>query len=344
MNMRELKAVADGESFSPIYLFYGQETFLASFYSRRLCDRANERFGMADFNFCEVEGDKIGLEALADMLEAMPMFAERKCLLLKDYDFAALNKEDSAFFLSCLETMPDTTVLVMSYPNLSFGEKEKKWLPLIETVKKRGIAAECSSPTQSELTAWLCKLAQRNNASVTDDTARYLIERVGNDMRRLKAEITKLSALADGEILREHIDAVAIGQLDAKVYDMVRALSQRKFAEAHRLLDALFESGEEPEMILGAIAGSFADIYRAKLGHAAGITPGDIALDFGLKNKEFRIRNAMKEAGRFTDAYLYRCVEIITLADNELKRSAADRKLVFEKLIARIAAAGVLNG
>lgn len=344
MTMRELKAVADGPLVAPLYLFYGEESFLSSFYSRRLCDRANEQFGMADFNFCELEGDKVSLDALADMLEAMPMFAQGKCILLKDFDFAALNKEDASFFLSCLETMPDTTVLVMSYPNLNFDGKDKKWVPLLEAVGKRGTVAECSSPSTSELSLWVCRSAERNGAMLTNDNARYLLERVGTDMRRLRMEIGKLSALADGEILQHHIDAVAVKQLEAKVYDMVRALSARKFNEVYRLLDALFESGEEPELILGAVAGNFADIYRAKLGRGAGKSEREIAADFGLKGREFRIRNAMRDAGRYTERYLYRCIEIITLADNELKNSRGEPKMVFEKLIARIAAAGVLNG
>ncbi len=344
MNMRELKQISDDNGLVSLYLFFGEESFLSSFYSRRLCDRVNETFGMADFNFSEPEGDKVSVETLADMLEAMPMFAEGKCILLKDFDFASLSKDDSAFFLSCLENIPSTTVLIMSYPNLVFDKKDKKWAPLVDLVGKHGQVAECSTPSTSELVLWLCKAAERNGATLSNDNARYLLEKVGTDMRRLRGEISKLSALADGEILQEHMDAVAVKQLDAKVYDMVRLLIARKFQEVYPALSELLEAGEEPELILGAITGNYADLYRAKLGRSAGKPEGEIAADFGLKGREFRIRNAIRESGRFNEAYLYRCIAVLQEADSELKNSRGEPKLIFEKMIARMAAAGVLNG
>ena len=342
MNMRELNDLASKAPFLPFTLFYGEESFLISFYARRLCDRANETFGMADFNFCELEGDKIAVDELADVMEAMPMFAAYKCVLLKDFDFGGLNKDDADFFLRCAGEMPESTVLVMTYSNLSVDPKNKKWEPLFDLVRKRGRVAECGIPSRDELSGWIAKAAEKDNATIERNTAYYLMDRVGTDMRRLRMEIAKLAACANGEILPEHIDAIAVKLLDAKVYDMVRALSARRFPEAYRGLSDIYEMGEEPEMILGAVAGAFADIYRAKLGVRAGKTAKEIAADF--KVKDFRVTNAMRDSSRFSEAYLCRCIEVVTLADNELKKSPPDKKIVLEKMIAQIAAAGSLNG
>jgi len=341
VNIRELNALINGDKLSPITLFYGEEPFLISSYSRRLCDKANEIFGMADFNFREIEGDKVSLEELADTMESLPMFAEGKCVFLKDFDFGALNKDDAEFFLRCASEMTNT-VFVMSYSNLHFDEKSKKWEPLFVFVKEHGTLAHCVTPSREELAAWLIKKAVQCNATLERDTAYYLLDRVGTDMSRLRMETEKLAACADGEILPSHIDAVAVKQLDAKVYDMVRALSSRRFKEAYMLLADIFEMGEEPELILGAVAGSFADIYRSKLGARAGKTAREMAADF--KIKDFRVTNALRDANRFSEPYLVRCIEILTQTDNELKNSSTDKKTVLEKAVAQIAAAGALNG
>ena len=342
MTMRELNTLVQSGAFVPFTLFYGDEPFLISFYARRLCDKANETFGMADFNFTELEGDKVTVESLADVMEAMPMFAPSKCVLLKDFDFAGLNKDDADFFLRCAEEMPDTTVLVLTYSNLSVDPKSKKWEPLFDLVRRRGRLCDCCTPSRDELCVWLMKAAEREGASLDRDNACYLLDRVGTDMRRLRMEMGKLSAYADGEILPEHIDAIAVKQLDAKVYDMVRALSSRRFQESYHILAEIVEMGEEPEGILGAVGGTFADIYRAKLGNRAGKSAKEIAADFKLK--DFRVTNALRDGNRYSEAYLTRCIEIVTETDNELKKSPPDKKIVLEKMIAQIAAAGALNG
>lgn len=341
MTMQELKKISDSENFAPIYVFYGDETFLSAFYSKRLCDNVNLFYGMADFNFSEFEGDKVKLETLVDTIEAMPMFAEKKCVLVKDFPVDSLNTDDLSFITDCLKNSPDTTVLVFVYHNLLPQTSGTKWSAFFEAVKtNHGVVAVCDKPSNKEMILWLRKAAELNNATLSDQSAEYILERCGTDMRVLRNEITKLSSYADGEILPEHIDAIAVKNLDANVYDMVKCVTTRRFTQAFEILSDMLDMGIEGSVILGTLSGAFADIYRAKAGKDAGKTAKEIAADFGIK-REFRVTNAMRDASRFTDEYIYKCIEAVAAADAELKSYVIDEKLVFEKLFATIAEAGV---
>lgn len=341
MNMQELKRISDSKSFAPIYVFYGEETFLSAFYSKRLCDNVNETYGMADFNFSEFEGDKVKLETLVDTIEAMPMFAERKCVLIKDFPVVSLNSDDISFITDCLKNSPESTVAVFAYHNILPQKSNDKWSAFFDAITSNGgILVECSKPSHKDMILWLRKAADMNGAMITDESAEYMLERCGTDMRVLRNEITKISAFADGEILPEHIDKIAVKNLDANVYDMVKCVTTRRFTQAFTILSDMLDMGIEGSIILGTLSGAFADIYRAKLGMDAGKSAKDIASDFGIK-KEFRVTNAMRDAARFTDAYIYKCIEAVAAADAELKSYTVDEKLVFEKLFSVIAEAGV---
>lgn len=341
VNMQELKKISDSENFAPIYIFYGEETFLSAFYSKRLCDNVNSFYGMADFNFSEFEGDRIKLETLVDTVEAMPMFAEKKCVLVKDFPVESFNSDDISFITDCLKNSPESTVLIFVYHNILPQKSNGKWSEFFDAIaSNHGVIAECSKPSHREMVLWLRKAAELNNATLSDESAEYLLERCGTDMRALRNEITKLSAFADGEILPEHIDSIAIKNLDANVYDMVKCVTTRRFTQAFTILSDMLDMGIEGSVILGTLSGAFADIYRAKVGKDAGKTAKEIAADFGIK-REFRITNAMRDASRFTDEYIYKCIEAVAAADAELKSYVVDEKLVFEKLFAVIAEAGV---
>jgi len=279
------------------------------------------------------------------MIEAVPMFAERKCILLKDFPVSSLSDDELNMLISCIENMPQSTVLILTYANMQFDKGNKKNVRLLETVKAKGKIAVCDTPNKEELSMWIMRMAKMFDASIEQDNAFYLFERIGTDMRRLRSEMPKIASYAAGEILPAHIDAIAVKQPDAGVYDMVRSISRNNFKEAYSELDELFALGLEAEFILGSIAGAYADLYIAKLAKKSGKTVKDVVLDLGYKqNSDFRVKNAMRDEARYSDRFLTECIKLIDNADKKLKSFSTDPKLVLEELIAAIAAAGAENG
>ena len=79
----ELKKQIKEKAFAPLYFLYGEEKYLISHYAAALVDKALGK-NYSDFNFQSFDGGKATVDEIADAVQALPMFAERKCVLVKD--------------------------------------------------------------------------------------------------------------------------------------------------------------------------------------------------------------------------------------------------------------------
>ena len=77
-------------------------------------------------------------------------------------------------------------------------------------------------------------------------------------------------------------------------------------------------------MILSALISSFADLYRAKAALAAGLGQAELEKDFGYRKGDFRVKNALRDAGRFSAGYLRHALRVLGEADALLKSSRLD--------------------
>lgn len=85
-------------------------------------------------------------------------------------------------------------------------------------------------------------------------------------MRGLIPEIEKIAAYAKHErITIADIDAVAEPVLDARVFDMTRAVTERKYDRAAAVLGDLLRMQTEPIAILAVLGKELRKLYTARL-------------------------------------------------------------------------------
>ena len=78
----------------------------------------------SDFNFQAFDGGKASIDEIADAAQALPLFAERKCVLVKDLNVEALNAGELAKLYQLLEELSETTVLIISQSTLEIDAKK----------------------------------------------------------------------------------------------------------------------------------------------------------------------------------------------------------------------------
>ena len=89
--------------------------------------------------------------------------------------------------------------------------------------------------------------------------------------------------------------------------------------------------------VLGVLSTAYADLYRAKVAVAGGTEAGALAADFkSYKGKEFRLRNAARDAARLSVPALRDSLEILAGADRRLKTGRADERVLLEQTVARL--------
>lgn len=321
-----------------VYLIYGEESYLKKTYIDKIISKTVDS-AFEDFNFHTFDGKESTLSDIYESAQAVPMMAETKCVLVKDFPLDTLDDNGFEQLERVIEENPDDCALIFSF--VAYEPKGAKWNKIIKLFEKSAYAVKLDKKTSLELSKMLENGAKKRGKPFAKGVASYLITCVGSDLNTLLNETEKVCAYAQGEeVLRSDVDAVCIKSLDAKVFDMIKDLTAGRFDSAFRKLSQLFEQREDEFQILGALIAQYSDIYRAKAAVKSGNRAEVVAKYYNYAGKEFRLTNAARNGSSLSFEAIGECVEILLQADNTLKSSALDKRLVLEQTVVKLARAG----
>ena len=325
------------EGLAPLYFLYGEECYLTAHYAAQIAEKAVGKDDMGGFNLQKLDGQSVSFDQIEEAVEALPLMAERKCVVIRDFDVAAAGAAQERL-LNLAGDPPESCVTVFwqdaVQPDL---KKNAKWRAFAAAVDKTGLCVQFPRKTTGDIVKLLVSGAARRGSALTPDNAKLLVERCGDDLNLLLNEIDKLSALAGGgEITREHIETAATKNLEASVFDLSKALLQNNYERSYTILNTLFYQKEEPVAILAVLSGAYADLYRAKAAAQAGVPAESLAADFGYRGREWRLRNAARDSARLSLPMLRQSLEILAQADGQLKSARTDKRVVLEQTAARL--------
>lgn len=317
------------------YLIYGGEDYLKKVYVEKIVAKTVDK-DFAEFNFHSFEGKETNLSEIYDCVEAIPMMSETNCVLVTDM---ALDDEEtglSPLFLQMISDLPDTCALIFYMQTMNpTGEKWKKVLKLFEDY---GTVAKLEKKDKNDLVRMVEKGGERREAPFEPGVAAYLVECVGTDLNTVMNEMEKACALAMGRTVKKaDVDAVCIKSLEAKAFDIMKALHAGNFGLAMNKLNTVLEQREDPNMLLGAFIASYIDMYRARAAVLSSKNAEDPATIYDYKKKEFRLKNGARDSRGMSLQALYRCIEVLSNADDLLKGSDAEPAMILEQTLARLA-------
>ena len=320
--------IKDG-ALARLYVICGGEDYLKQHYASKLCEAAVDD-DFRDFNFHRFEGKDLELDTLAQATEAVPLMGGRTCVLVRDFPLEASNGDKD--FLAFLQNLPEHVALVFWMDTQDFHPK--KYKALAEAVNAVGHVFQCDAPEGSQALRIIAGGVKTRGCAIDRPTAEYFIECVGGDLNLLQNELDKLCAYAGGgNISRAQIDAVCVKSVDAKSFDMVKAVSSGDGTLALRLLDELFRQKVAPQMLLGSLIANYVDIYRAFAALQSGKSAEAPAKLFDYKGKSFRLQKAGDMARRMKLPQVKRCLELLAQADRRLKSTGMDDRLVMEQCV-----------
>ena len=312
-----------------LYVVCGGEDYLKQHYAARLCEAAVED-AFRDFNFHRFEGKDLDLDTLAQATEAMPLMGERTCVFVRDFPLESMNGDKD--FIKLLQELPEHVVLVFWMDTVDFHPK--KYKTLADAINAAGHIAQFNPPDESQVLRLIAGGVKTRGCEIDRSTAQYFIECVGGDLNLLQNELDKLCAYAGGgNITRAQIDGVCVKSVDAKSFDMVKAVSAGNGTLALRLLDDLFRQKVAPQMLLGSLIANYVDIYRAFVALQSGKSAEAPASLFDYKGKDFRLKNAGRMARGMKLPQVSRCLELLAQADRRLKNTGMDDRLVMEQCV-----------
>lgn len=336
---QELKKQMAAGEFASFYLICGEEKLLVKRAAHRLIDKAGESFPEFNRNEFSNEAD---MERVAGAAEALPLMAQRKCVAVADYNIEEKPQAELEKLYGLLGDLPESTTLVFFYPTLEMeGQKSAKWKKFLDQAGKAGYTVRFDRMGPSELRKTLLRQGEKLGCPLSRGAVDRLLDYLGSDLHLLLGEVEKLCAYAQGmgagEVTPAMVEELTPKSTETTVFMMVNALVGGNYEKAYRLLGALFDRGEEPIAILGAMSASYIDMYRVRAALESGLTsaaPAEYAQDY--KRREFRLRNAERSGRGIPTDTLKRCLDLLLEADLALKGSRLDPRLVLEGLVAKL--------
>ena len=321
--MQTLNQDIKERSFRPVYLLYGEETFLVNSYKNRLKEAV---LGDDTMNFSRYEGKGIDVSELIRQADTMPFFAEKRLILVEDSGFFKASSEALA---SYLPSMPDTTCIVFAESQV---DKRNK---LYKMVKELGYTAEMQRQDTAQLARWAGGILAREGRKITGRTMELFLSMTGDDMENIRMELEKIISYTMGKevITDDDVKAVCTVQVTNRIFDMVSAIVNRQTRKAMDLYEDLLTLKEPPMRILFLIARQFNQILQVKELMAKGMDKGSIASR--LKMQPFVVGKTMPQARQFSREQILECVRLCVEAEEAVKSGRLQDRLAVELLIAR---------
>ena len=316
-----------------------EEKYLVKRLAQQLIKRAaGDAF--PEFNNQAFTNDS-SLDSVGDAAQALPFFAQRKCVSVADFDVEAKSPQELEKLYELWELAPESTTLVFWYPTLDFdGKRSSKWRKFLKQAEERGTVALCARRGQGDLLRFVAREAEKAGCALpaAGGPKAAGIRRPGFDhpaKRGGKAVRLRPGPGAGGN--HPGHDRGAGGQVHGNhgVFAL-GALVAGNYEKAYTLLDALFYQREEPIAILGALATSYVDMVRVRAALENGGTYGDAAQYGDYKGKDFRLKKAQQNVRGVPQQVLRESLHLLLEADMALKGSRLEPRIILDELIAKL--------
>lgn len=331
----------------------------------------------ADFDLEHMEGDSTSCERIMAGLGVAPFGSTRRVVLVK-YANKIHPDEQEKLAVQVLKT-PASACLVLVNPAADKVDgRPKKGSEVIgdlsKAVRKIGEVIEFGGGTNKEKQTKAREFAQSLFAQAKkklDARAMSLfLERAGADFTVISSEGQKLIDYSgdNPSISAQDVMAVTSETPEEKVFKLVDAIAARNQAAALRLMDELFETGDDPKAdapkTLSNISRQFRFIWQAKILMEAGVNmslgyggrfqkesvpasvqamlPSDTNLLDELVKKGWQGEKIARQARPLSRADLIRCFNAISKTDMTLKGMGDDMddpRLAMDLLVIELAKA-----
>ncbi len=328
--------------FAPVYVIHGEESALVVRYAAQLEEKVRpEEF--PEFNLHRLGGDA-GVDAISEAVETLPMFGDRTCVVVSNYNPEESDATETKKMEQLLGDLPPHCTLIFRQASVSMspkkGEKKenKKCKAFLDAAAKAGHVLEVPRRSENDIVRYLTAFAPKRGCTMDAATARYLIAQCGLNWELLQNEMEKLCAWTEsGPITREAIETVSVTVSETASYRMANSLIAGNYDQAYIQLDQLLFQREEPVVLLAALSSAYVDLYRAKAAIESGVQPLTLAKPFEYKkNMEFKLKNAARDCRKYTLEQLRRCMEVLAEADEALKSTRTDDRIILEKCMAQM--------
>ncbi|HEY6331208.1 MAG TPA: DNA polymerase III subunit delta [Blastocatellia bacterium] len=324
----------------PLYLFTGEEDYLHN----RALDVLQQSVDPStrDFNVSVhiMGGDSLGTAAgsgrdsaasAIDMANMMPMMSGRRIVVVRDFE--KISEREVELVMEYLKRPADTSAVVFQSPSLD--QRRKLTTALLKTCT----VVSLDHPSEREAGQWAEEYLKRRGCQIDAAALGNLVGLVGASMSRLAREMDKLATYSSNSRINNGMVEALVPRVRTHTsWELWEAIIKRDRRHALRLAARLLDDGEEPVLIIGALA----SLYRRMLLGKELINRGAPSYEVQKATGQYGER-----AGRFNARLMamprdeiIRGIRRIAQADDDLKNSVGSPRLQVEYLVAELTLPG----
>lgn len=319
-----------------LYLFYGEEEYLKEYCLKQI-EKSVVDDSTRTLNRIVLEG-KIDIEKLIDNCETMPVFSDKKIVIVKNSGlFTSKNKGEEKTEKKGKQHDQLTLFLqsIPSYTYLIFYEEEiDKRIKYVNVINKNGLVVEFSYRKPAELTKWVIKVFKASKKEISMTAASMLVENCEAGMNSLLNEINKIISFMgdDRKVTEEIIDKVCSKSVKGRIFDLTDAIAEKNSAKALELLNDLIVLKEPVPKILFMMTRQLRQILEMKLLINEGLNEKEAASKMNIL--PFIAGKLYKQAQRFTVDVLKAAINQSLEMDIAIKNGRLDGRIAAELFIA----------
>ena len=269
--------------------------------------------------------DDVSLLEIVEDARTLPMFHERKLIVVKGYD--GLGKDDLDLLNEYAASPASFSVLVL----LSQGSRKNRVKPaksikLVDLDSGRSIDRE------------IRRLAEKLGLALAPGAVGFIKTMLGEDMNLVRNELEKISLYVDRKktIGEKDLRGLMEKQSTENVFSLSTALSNRDLRGSLRILRELERNREDPLSILYMIAWRFRQIFKVSQYLREGKSDEGIAK--AIKTSRGAVFYLKKSVRNFRENDLGKILGLIEETDYGIKNSPGNNYILLEKLLLGICA------
>ena len=262
LTREQLKKELEAGKLRPVYVLYGEETYLRDNAAKVIAQSAFSEGDFRDFNddqFSLNTPENISIALAA--ANQLPMMASRRVVRISEVrvSTSAMKdtlKEDAEDVLAqYLSNSNPSSIVVFVVDELNGSRKLGKLL------KSQTGAVEFSAPDETVIRELSVNVFKRAQVTIEPLALRRLVELVGCDARRITIESNKLvtASLPARTVNIELVEALVRNTRGRSNFDFANHLLAGRNSDAVKALEKVLSDGEEPLALLGALSWKFRD-------------------------------------------------------------------------------------
>jgi DNA polymerase-3 subunit delta len=317
--------------FAPLYFVYGDEDYQKTVLQEALVAAALQPHEK-DFNLDVVYGNESSADAAIGLCVSMPMMADRRVVLVRDFEKL---DENERFVAYADRPNPAASVMLVcrGKPNMSRNP--------YRAIKGKSVAVELEPPKEREMAGWIERYVKRSGGRIEQGAARMLAEVVGTDTQAAVLEIDKLTTFSGGRglILEDDVLGASGQTREHNVFALQKAVGRADYRRALGIAERLLRQAPDPRgegiRLVAILAAFVTKLWILSECQETTLNPKELAARVGISSyfiDEYRACLRLYSIGALEDA----CVALLA-ADFELKGGAVrDPRLVMNLMLRKM--------